>query len=254
MLKINYFHRCCVCNFANRQRRRSTPKPQIMIRPDMDNILALTETEFFKKLRKGLHDENLHLELRDFMIHIHEVTLPDSFNRAIILDALVVADIEFRILISQKEKEQVSADVIAIIKAAQEFLLHKLEVCKKYNLDLTMTKVDNNTPVSEVNEVKSQKQLVWKRGLSDFNQLCYGLTLGRSFDPDVTVTDVADVLSLAFNISYRRNYLYKTLNNLKERSKKSITSFFDWIVGKMKHEIEGAPEPVDYLESQMSDH
>ena len=145
------------------------------------------------------------------MIHIHEVTLPDSANRAIILDALVVADIEFRILISQKEKEQVSADVIVIIKAAQEFLLHKLEVCKKYNLDLTMEKVDNNTPV-------------------------------------------ADVLSLAFNINYRRNYLYKTLNNLKERSKKSITSFFDWIVGKMKHEIEGAPEPVDYLESQMSDH
>lgn len=42
----------------------------------MDNILALTETEFFKKLKKGLHTEDLHLELRDFMIHIHEVTLP----------------------------------------------------------------------------------------------------------------------------------------------------------------------------------
>lgn len=68
MLKINHFHRCRVCNFANRQRRRSTPKPKIMIRPDMDNILALTETEFFKKLRKGLHDENLHVDLRDFIV------------------------------------------------------------------------------------------------------------------------------------------------------------------------------------------
>lgn len=88
----------------------------------MDNILALTETEFFKKLKKGLHTEDLHLELRDFMIHIHEVTLPGKANRSIILDALVVADIEFRLLISKKEQEQVSAEIITIIKAAQDFL------------------------------------------------------------------------------------------------------------------------------------
>ena len=42
----------------------------------MDNILALTETEFFKKLRKGLHDENLHVDLRDFIVRVHEVTHP----------------------------------------------------------------------------------------------------------------------------------------------------------------------------------
>lgn len=107
----------------------------------MDNILALTETEFFKKLRKGLHDEDLHVDLRDFMIHIHEVTLPENSNRAIILDALVIADIEFRILINQKEKEKVNADVITIIKAAQDFLLHKLEECKKHHLNLVMTPI-----------------------------------------------------------------------------------------------------------------
>lgn len=222
--------------------------------PDMDNILALTETEFFKKLRKGLHDEDLHVDLRDFMIHIHEVTLPENSNRAIILDALVIADIEFRILINQKEKEKVNADVITIIKAAQDFLLHKLEECKKHHLNLVMTPIGEDASVSEIREIKSRKQLIWRRDLADFNQLCYGLTLGESFDPDVTVTDVADALSHTFNVKYRRNYLYKTLNNLKERSKKSITSFFDWIVGKMRHEIEGSPEPVDYLDSTMSDH
>lgn len=220
----------------------------------MDNILALTETEFFKKLRQGLHDENLHLELRDFMIHIHEVTQPGTANRSFILDALVVADIEFRILLSQKEKEQVSAEVITIIKAAQDFLLHKLTECRKDNIDLIMTPIDKDSTPKEVMEIKTRKQIVWKRGLSDFNQLCYGLTLGRSFASDVTVTDVADVLSHAFNIKYKRNYLYKTLSNLKERSKKSITSFFDWIIGKMNHEIDGAPEPEDYLETTMSDH
>lgn len=225
-----------------------------MIHPDMDSILALTETEFFKKLRKGLHDEDLHVDLREFMIHIHEVILSGNTNRAIIIDALVIADIEFRILINQKEKEKVNADVIAIIKAAQDFLLHKLEECRKHNLNLVMTPIGDDTPVSEVREIKTRKRLIWRRGLSDFNQLCYGLTLGESFDPDVTVTDVADALSDTFNIKYKRNYLYKTLNNLKERSKKSITSFFDWIVGKMRHEIEGAPEPIDYLDSQMSSH
>lgn len=225
-----------------------------MIHPDMDNILALTETEFFKKLRKGLHYEDLQVDLRDFMIHIHEVTLPGNTNRAIILDALVIADIEFRILINQKEKEKVNADVIAIIKAAQDFLLHKLEECRKHNLNLVMAPIGDDASVKEVSEIKFRKKLIWKRNLADFNQLCYGLTLGESFDPDVTVTDVADVLSDTFNIKYKRNYLYKTLNNLKERSKKSITSFFDWIVGKMRHEIEGAPEPIDYLDSQMSSH
>ncbi len=209
------------------------------------DIFTLTETEFFKKLRQGLLNENLHLELRDFMIHIHEVTLPGTVNRSFILDALVVADIEFRILLSQKEKEQVSAEVITIIKAAE---------CRKGNIDLVMTPIGKDATPKEVTEIKTRKNIIWKRGLADFNQLCYGLTLGRSFAPDVTVTDVADVLSHAFNISYKRNYLYKTLSNLKERSKKSITSFFDWIIGKMNHEIEGAPEPEDYIESTMSDH
>lgn len=220
----------------------------------MDNILALTETEFFRKLRKGLPPEDLHVDLRDFMIHIHEVTLPENSNRAIILDALVIADIEFRILINQKEKEKVNADVIAIIKAAQDFLLHKLEECRRHNLNLVMTPIGDDASVTEVREIKSRKHLIWRRDLADFNQLCYGLTLGKSFDPDITVTDVADALSYTFNVKYKRNYLYKTLNNLKERSKKSITSFFDWIVGKMRHEIEGSPEPVDYLDSTMSDH
>ena len=72
----------------------------------MDNILALTETEFFKKAQKGLHTEDLHLELRDFMIHIHEVTLPGKANRSIILDALVAADIEFRLLISKRSRNR----------------------------------------------------------------------------------------------------------------------------------------------------
>lgn len=44
----------------------------------MDNILALTETEFFRKLRKGLPTEDLHVELRDFIIRVHEVTHPAS--------------------------------------------------------------------------------------------------------------------------------------------------------------------------------
>lgn len=220
----------------------------------MDNILALTETEFFKKLKKGLHTEDLHLELRDFMIHIHEVTLPGKANRSIILDALVIADIEFRLLISKKEQEQVSAEIITIIKAAQDFLSHKLSECRNNTIDIAMSPISKSSTVEEVSEVKTRKQLVWKRGLSDFNQLCYGLTLGRSFASDVTVTDVADVLSHAFNVKYKRNYLYKTLSNLKERSKKSITSFFDWIIGKMNHEIDGAPEPEDYLETSMSDH
>ena len=46
------------------------------------------------------------MELRDFMIHIHEVTLPGKANRSIILDALVVADIEFRLLISKRSRNR----------------------------------------------------------------------------------------------------------------------------------------------------
>ncbi len=40
------------------------------------------------------------------MIHIHEVTLPGKANRSIILDALVVADIEFRLLISKRSRNR----------------------------------------------------------------------------------------------------------------------------------------------------
>lgn len=37
------------------------------------DIFALTETEFFKKLRKGLHDENLHVDLRDFIVRVQKL-------------------------------------------------------------------------------------------------------------------------------------------------------------------------------------
>lgn len=60
----------------------------------MDNILALTETEFFRKLRKGLPPEDLHVDLRDFILRVHEVTHPASPHRFYALEALVVADIE----------------------------------------------------------------------------------------------------------------------------------------------------------------
>lgn len=216
---------------------------------DDPTIFHLMETEFVKNIRQEIPTEDLHLKLRDFMIYIHEVTLPNATNRSFMLDALVVADIEFRTILTIKQKEQASDEILIIIKAAQEFLSHKLEQYK--NCDITFSA--SSMPTAEsIN--KDTKRLVWQRDKSDFNQLCYGLALGKCFGEGITVTDVADVLEEAFNVSQKRNYLYKTISNLKERSRKSVTSFFEWITGKILHEVEGADDPEDYLEASMSNH
>lgn len=90
------------------------------------DIFALTETEFFKKLRKGLHDENLHVDLRDFIVRVHEVTHPSSPHRFYALEALIIADIELSQYKSSEALVLANESLATAINRAHDYVLMKL--------------------------------------------------------------------------------------------------------------------------------
>ena len=223
MLKINHFHRCRVCNFANRQRRRSTPKPKIMIRPDMDNILALTETEFFKKLRKGLHDENLHVDLRDFIVRVHEVTHPSSPHRFYALEALIIADIELSQFKSSEALALANESLAIAINRAHDYVLMKLH--EHRNLLGFMPK-ENGTEIDGT--------LHWSMDKTKFSMLCIALKVGKCFG-NCSLDKIVKRLGKAFNVKVSTQYVRNRIQSFTQRNQDySPTDFIEYLLYGLK--------------------
>lgn len=55
------------------------------------DIFVLTETPLISKFRKGLLKEDCHVDVRDFILTVHEVTKSSANEREYVLEALVIA-------------------------------------------------------------------------------------------------------------------------------------------------------------------
>jgi len=194
-----------------------------MIHPDMDNVLALTETEFFKKLRKGLHDEDLHVDLRDFIIRVHEVTHPASPHRFYALEALVIADIELSQYKTSDALTIANEALSAAINRAHDYVLMKLH--EHRNLLGFMPK-ENGTEI--------EGTLNWSMDKTKFSMLCIALKVGRCFG-DSSLDKIVKMLGKAFNVKVSTQYVRNRIQSFMQRNQDySPTDFIEYLLHGLK--------------------
>ena len=194
----------------------------------MDNILALTETEFFKKLRKGLHDEDLHVELRDFIIRVHEFTHPASPHRFYALEALVIADIELSQFKSSDALTIATEALSAAINRAHDYVLMKLH--EHRNLLGFMPK-ENGTEI--------EGTLNWSMDKTKFSMLCVALKVGKCFG-DSSLDKIVKMLGKAFNVKVTTQYVRNRIQSFMQRNQDySPTDFIEYLLYGLKNFLLG---------------
>lgn len=194
-----------------------------MIHPDMDNVLALTETEFFKKLRKGLHDEDLHVDLRDFIVRVHEVTHPASPHRFYALEALVIADIELSQFKTSDALTIADEALSAAINRAHNYVLMKLH--EHRNLLGFMPK-ENGTEI--------EGTLRWTMDKTKFSMLCIALKVGKCFG-NSSLDKIVKMLGKAFNVKVSTQYVRNRIQSFMQRNQDySPTDFIEYLLHGLK--------------------
>lgn len=193
------------------------------------NIFVLTETDFIKKIREGLHSEDPSVDMKEFLLFVHEVTNPSSPEKAFVLDALVIADLELRSIKAHGGISSSTNMALAIaIETAHSYILHKIEEYKASGLGSFI-------PAREEEKLASLT-LNWAGDKTEFAELCYGLKLGNCFGEDVDITDIVGVLSKAFNLEITPQYARSRFYNSKMREDKSETAFLEkLIINVRKH-------------------
>lgn len=190
----------------------------------MDSILALTETEFFKKLRKGLHDEDLHMDLRDFIVRVHEVTHPASPHRFYALEALVIADIELSQFKTSDTLTVANEALSAAINRAHEYILMKLH--EHRNLLGFMPK-ENGTEI--------EGTLRWSMDKTKFSMLCIALKVGKRFG-NSSLDKIVKRLGKAFNVKVSTQYVRNRIQSFMQRNQDySPTDFIEYLLNGLKN-------------------
>lgn len=202
-----------------------------MIHPDMDNILALTETEFFKKLRKGLHDEDLHVELRDFIVRVHEVTHPSSPHRFYALEALIIADIELSQFKNCETLTIANETLVAAVNRAHDYVLMKLH---EHRNILGFIPKENGTEIDGT--------LHWSMNKTQFSMLCVALKVGKCFG-NSSLEKIVKQLGRAFNIKVSAQYVRNRLQSFMQRNQEySPTDFIEYLLYGLKRFLNGEKE------------
>lgn len=183
------------------------------------DIFALTETEFFRKLRQGLLDENLHVDAKEFLLCVHEVSSPSTPDQSFVLDALIIAEIELQKIMEMQIPEESNQALTAMVKAARKYILHKIEAHK--------SGINGFVASSESNPLSSLS-LNWKGDKTEFMELCYALKIGKCFGEHTSTADIVRTLAKVFNVEVTPDYAKKRFYESKYRgARKSYTAFLD---------------------------
>lgn len=189
----------------------------------MDNLLALTETEFFQKLRQGLHTEDLHVDLRDFIIRVHEVTHHTSPHRFYALEALVIADIELSEIKNSNTLALANESLTSAINRAHDYVLMKLH--EHRNL-LGFTPNEKGTEIDGT--------LRWSFDKTKFSMLCIALKVGKCFG-NCSLEKIVDKLGKAFNVKVSAQYVRNRVQSFTQRNQDySPTDFIEYLLDGLK--------------------
>ena len=188
----------------------------------------LTNLEIFQTLRQDLLTKDLPSQLRDLILSIHEVTMPDSPMRHFALELLIYSDIEFSAFKSRDVLNTVNEELASAINRAHDYVLMKLA-------SLTPT-AGYEAPTGEP-EIKST--LTWRKPKAAFAYLCHAIKVGGCITDNDTMSDLIRTLSKAFNLKVTVHYVNNIISALRSKpADKSVTEFFENLMAAVESDIE----------------
>lgn len=192
------------------------------------DIFVLTETPLISKFRKGLLKEDCHVDVRDFILTVHEVTKSSANEREYVLEALVIADIEFRHLKSVHDLNKANHVLAGMVEQAHNYVLHKIDEHKN-NLGTFV-------PAKE-EEIIDMVDLTWIRSKSELAALSYALRVGQCFSPKDSQKDIVEALAKAFNVDMTMEYAKKRIyeSKMSVREHKTGIAFLERLLAAIKY-------------------
>lgn len=206
------------------------------------DIFALTKTRLFQKLKDGLYHETKDVDVQEFLLTVHEVTNDSTSERKFVLDALIIADIEFKQIKTSEQIQAANLALVSMVEKAHSFVLHKIEECKA-NLG-TFTPVPVSRSIEGVN-------LTWTRNKSEFSALCYALKVGECFGKNISQADIVRTLSKTFNVEVTPDYAKKRIyeSKMSTLKRKTGVAFLERLAAALKNLLCGDEEYYDEEES-----
>lgn len=191
------------------------------------DIFVLTETPLISKFRKGLLKEDCHVDVRDFILTVHEVTKSSANEREYVLEALVIADIEFRHLKSV-HLNKVNRVLAGMVEQAHNYVLHKIDEHKN-NLGTFVA--------AKEEEIIDMVDLTWIRSKSELAALSYALRVGQCFSPKDSQKDIVEALAKAFNVDMTMEYAKKRIyeSKMSVREHKTGIAFLERLLTAIKY-------------------
>lgn len=199
------------------------------------DIFALTKTPLFSKLREGLYNETKDVDVQEFLLTVHEVTNDSTSEKTFVLDALIIADIEFKQMKTTDRQIAANRALASLVEKAHSFVLHKIEECRA-NLGNVKT-VPTAESLSAVN-------LTWVRNKSEFSALCYALKVGECFGKNISQADIVRTLSKAFNVEVTPDYAKKRMyeSKMSTLKRKTGVAFLERLVAALRNLLCGDEE------------
>lgn len=192
------------------------------------DIFVLTETPLISKFRKGILKEDCHVDVRDFILTVHEVTKSSANEREYVLEALVIADIEFRHLKSVHDLNKANHVLAGMVEQAHNYVLHKINEHKN-NLGTFVA--------AKEEEIIDMVDLTWIRSKSELAALSYALRVGQCFSPKDSQKDIVEALAKAFNVDMTMEYAKKRIyeSKMSVREHKTGIAFLERLLAAIKY-------------------
>ena len=196
----------------------------------MDNIFALTETEFFRQLAERSH-ENIHIAYQDFVLQVHNLCHTGANQKSCVISALLVAEIDLAHLKNDTEREQVNHQLTSFISKAIHFVQNKLLHLK-----------DTTVIPTEDDEVIQGIDLTWTQKKVGLVELGYAFKLANCFGKHVSAAEIIRKLAKLFRVELPDNYACKKYNEMKVRARESRTYFLDFLKDMLTTKMESDDE------------
>lgn len=175
------------------------------------NLFHLTDTPFFENLRQGLLSEDLHIQLRDFIVRVHNVASGIAKGNAFSLDTMLIAEIELKKLKSIHQLHEANKALAASVEAAHDYLREKIEEVRSELPNLKL-----------IRKEKAIDELIlkWEGNKSEFVEICQALKLANLFGT-TPQAKIIRVLGKACGVDVDAQYARNRIFNFQCRSPKS---------------------------------
>lgn len=191
---------------------------------DYNNILALTDTEFFQKLTER-KNENIHIAYKQFVVEVNNLC-HKAKSKMVAINALVHIEVEISQLQTQAQRDALNEELTDVIVKSLSYVRQTLSHIK----DIEFTSVPGEKMLEGVG-------LTWDANATDLVEMAYAFKVSNIFGDKIGVEAIFNRLAKAFNVKAPLNYCYNKYLTMKVRSRKRRTYFLDGISDRLNEHM-----------------